>query len=151
MHGDSHFTIQEIKRDSLLYHQAVSLRYALFFEALGLPKSIVHDEKEAKSFHYSVSKDDTLVAYGRLSETDVAQMQISQMVVSPEFQRQGHGESLLRYMIEQAKSTGVRKLHLAARLHAVPLYTKLGFETIGEPYNSVLTDVAHIKMVNTTD
>ncbi|PKF49755.1 GNAT family N-acetyltransferase [Enterovibrio nigricans] len=147
MSGDIQYTIQQINSESPLYPLAVDLRHRLFFRDLGLPKQVVLDQKEAASLHYAMSLGETLVAYGRLSETGKLEMQVSQMVVAPNFQRLGHGEKLLKHLVEQAEAKGVKMLHLAARLHAVPLYKKLGFKSVGEEYTSTLTNVVHIKMI----
>jgi hypothetical protein len=53
----------EIQKNSFLYQQALEMRYRLFFEEHGLPKSILYDSAEDKSAHFAISHDSELIAY----------------------------------------------------------------------------------------
>jgi len=139
--------IGEIKKGDALYKKAFELRYLLFFKEQNLPKEIINDEKEDKSTHIAISKEDELIAYGRLSELNSKEFQISQMVVSPLRQSQGYGKKLLLEIIQIAKNKGAKKIMLNARATSTGLYKKLGFHQVGKAYNSQTTGIPHIKMV----
>jgi predicted GNAT family N-acyltransferase len=136
----------EIKKDELLYKQALELRYRLFFEEHGLPKSILCDSAEDRSRHFAITRNSDLNGYGRLTKRSHSEFQISQLVVSPRCQSQGLGTSLLKKLIEIAKKDGAKTVVLEARTTAIGLYEKLGFQQVGKVYNSSSTGVPHIKM-----
>ncbi|HEC97398.1 MAG TPA: GNAT family N-acetyltransferase [Nitrospirae bacterium] len=139
--------IGEIKKGDALYKKAFELRYLLFFKEHNLPKEVINDEKEDKSTHIAISQEDELIAYGRLSKVNTTEFQISQMVVSPLYQNQGYGVKLLQEIMQIAKNKGAKNIMLNARTTATNLYKKLGFEKVGNVYNSQSTGIPHIKMV----
>ncbi len=139
--------IGEIKKSDALYKKAFELRYLFFFKEHALSKSIINDEKEDKSIHVAISQNGELIAYGRLTEIYNKEFQISQMVVSPIYQRRGYGKKLLLEIVQIAKKRGSKNIMLNARTTAIGLYKKLNFQTIGKVYNSKSTGIPHIKMV----
>ncbi|NGN98434.1 GNAT family N-acetyltransferase [Grimontia sp. S25] len=68
------------------------------------------------------------------------------MVVSPDHQRKGLGEAILSRLVAHAKKHLTKHIILSARLHAIPLYEKLGFNKMGGVYTSPKTGIKHIKM-----
>jgi GNAT superfamily N-acetyltransferase len=56
---------------------------------------------------------------------------IGLMGIEPSAQRQGHGERLMRALIERLAGEGVHTLMLDASAAGAPLYAKLGFVTVG--------------------
>lgn len=138
--------IEEISPTSALYAKAFDLRYALFFEAFDLPKSVTADDMEGESTHVAISEADTLIAYGRLSPLEPDVYRISQIVVPVELRGNGYATLLLKKIIEIAKIKGATKIQLNAQITAVELYSKLGFKPIGDIYKVKLTGLEHIKM-----
>ncbi|WP_325895391.1 GNAT family N-acetyltransferase [Grimontia sp. NTOU-MAR1] len=135
-----------LETDSKFYQTALKLRYALFFEEPGLPWEVLFDTDEGNSLHLAAICDGELLAYGRLTKRSNSAMQISQMVVSPKHQRKGLGEAILSRLVIHAKEHETKSIILSARLHAMPLYEKLGFNIVGEVYLSEKTGIEHIKM-----
>lgn len=138
--------INEIKKDSVLYEQALALRYGLFFKEHNLSPDILDDGKENDSTHIAIYIEDQLIAYGRLFQVEQEEFQISQMVVSPKYQSQGYGTTLLIEIVKNAKDKGAKKITLNARITAINLYKKQGFKVIGGVYKSNITGISHIKM-----
>ncbi len=138
--------INEIQQGDALYEKAFELRYLLFFKDRHLPKEIINDEKEDKSTHIAITQEDELIAYGRLSELNGKEFQISQMAVLPLHQSQGYGEKLLLEIVQIAKNKGAKNIMLNARTTATSFYKKLGFQEVGNVYNSQSTGIPHIKM-----
>lgn len=128
------------------HEQALDLRFELFFEKAGLPRNILFDGKEEKSVHIGVIHQNQLIAYGRLSLLDGSQYQISQMVVAPEYQGKGLGKRVLAALIEKAKTQHALGIELNARITAMALYESMGFEPLGDMFESASTKVKHIKM-----
>ncbi|RYF25802.1 MAG: GNAT family N-acetyltransferase [Flavobacteriales bacterium] len=73
---------------------------------------------------------------------DVAQFR--KMAVLPSDQGKGFGKQLLIYLIEYCKTQGIKNLWCNARISATDFYKKLGFETLGEPYER--NQIPYIKM-----
>lgn len=138
--------IKEIDQNEQLYRDALSLRYQLFFKEHGLPNEILNDQLESKSTHVAISIKETLIAYGRLTEVAPQAFQISQIAVSTTFQKKGYGSQLLGHLIQLAKQKGAAWITLNARINALALYEKQGFNPVGEEYPSPVTGVYHIKM-----
>jgi predicted GNAT family N-acyltransferase len=143
--------IGEIRNDGLLYEKALELRYFIFFKEHNLSNNILNDEMEERSIHIAISQDDELIAYGRLSALINEEFQISQMVVSPNYQSQGYGVKLLLVLMRTAKNRGAKTIVLNARTSAIGFYVKQGFQQVGQVYNSCSTGVPHIKMVHHTN
>lgn len=128
------------------HEQALDLRFELFFEKVGLSRDILFDGKEEKSQHIGLIQHNQLIAYGRLSPLENAQYQISQMVVAPEHQGKGHGKRVLAALIDNAKAEQALGIELNARITAMVLYESMGFEPLGDMFESASTKVKHIKM-----
>jgi len=139
--------IGEIKKGDTLYKKAFELRFLLFFKNHNLPKEIINDEKEDKSTHIAISNKNEIIAYGRLTELNNNEFQISQMVVSPNHQYQGYGKRLLLEIMQIARNKGSKNIILNARNTAASFYKKSGFHQVGQVYNSQSTGVPHTKMV----
>lgn len=50
--------------------------------------------------------------------------------VSPEYQKQGIGEALMRYMVESARERGKKAVVLTCKEHMIPFYKKIGYRYI---------------------
>lgn len=60
--------------------------------------------------------------------------QFRKMAVLPADQGKGFGLQLLKYLVDYCRSQGIKNLWCNARVSATGFYQKIGFETIGEPY-----------------
>lgn len=130
-----------------LYQDALDLRYDLFFREPGLPRKILFDALEKNSLHVALVNNNCLCAYGRLSEEKLNVFKISQMVVQPNMQGKGLGTQILTELTKTAFEKGANEIYLNARLHAISMYQKLGFEETGDSYVAKSTGVPHVKMV----
>ena len=140
--------VKQLNQDDALYHQALNLRYQLFFEEHALDKTVLFDKYEDYSDHLCIA-DNMLQAYGRLSEMSVGNYQISQMVVSPDLQGQGLGSEILQQLVNLALTKKARLIFLNARLSALTFYQKHHFIAVGSVFKSKSTGIEHIKMVYT--
>lgn len=122
--------IAEIHFGDNLYHAAKALRYKLFFEEHGSPKEVLNDSQEIKSTHIAMSSGHELIAYGRLTEITPTEFQISQLVVSPSFQKRGYGTQLLIYLMKLCRQKNASYIVLNARTNSVGLYEKQGFKKL---------------------
>ncbi|ABD79703.1 GNAT family N-acetyltransferase [Saccharophagus degradans] len=139
--------VELIEKDSLIYQKALMLRYDLFFKEHNLPFEILKDENEDKSFHLAAFNEESLVGYSRLTRFSRDSFQISQMVVSSNFQGKGCGSQMLSKLIQLALGQGAKKISLNARKSAIGLYARQGFNCVGAYFFSKRTGVQHIQMV----
>ena len=139
--------VKFITTEQAEYFQACQLRHQVFFAAHDLPFTILFDDQEAISFHVVITNSyNKVIAYGRLTATPNNNARISQMVVKPDYQRQGLGQQILLTLINLAKKRGANLIILEARTSAVRFYQKLGFETVSSEYPSKKTGVIHVNM-----
>ncbi|MDJ0757396.1 MAG: GNAT family N-acetyltransferase [Ardenticatenaceae bacterium] len=138
--------LEFVQYDSPAWHEARRLRYALFFAPHDLAPSFLDDEQETAAAHLVAIEEGHVIGCGRLVDRGQDIFQISQMAVNPAYQGRGIGKMLLRRLIQKAKEQGGLAIVLSARLTAVSLYERAGFQKEGEVYPSASTDVPHIKM-----
>ena len=137
----------ELNMGSELYNDALDLRYDLFFKKHKLPREILIDEYESRSKHIVLVRDESLIAYGRLTKIDQEICRISQVVVKPAEQGKGYGTKILHELVKQAEKSGCEKITLNARATAMQLYEKLGFTSNGQEFLSKSTGVPHVQML----
>ncbi|MNK24631.1 ribosomal-protein-alanine N-acetyltransferase [compost metagenome] len=70
--------------------------------------------------------------------------QFRKMAVLPSDQGKGFGLQLLQYLVDYCREQGIKNLWCNARVSAIGFYKKIGFETVGEPYER--NQLAYIKM-----
>jgi predicted GNAT family N-acyltransferase len=139
--------IKQIELNSELYQQACQLRYQLFYQPHGLSFDSIFNSQETESIHLAIINDNLLLAYGQLIQQNAQTYKISQMVVHPNYQRQGLGKKLLAELIEMAQQKNAQKIVLDARISAVNFYQQLGFKKVlGTEHLSVTTGVPHVYM-----
>lgn len=70
--------------------------------------------------------------------------QFRKMAVLPNDQGKGFGLQLLKYVVDYCQSQGIENLWCNARVSAIGFYQKLGFATVGDPYER--NQISYIKM-----
>jgi predicted GNAT family N-acyltransferase len=139
--------IKQIELNSELYQQACQLRYQLFYQSHGLSFDSVFNSQETESLHLGIIDRDLLLAYGQLTQQNTQIYKIAQMVVHPNYQRQGLGKKVLAELIKIAQQKDAQEIVLDARISAINFYQQLGFEKIlGTKHPSTTTGVPHIYM-----
>ncbi|MGL5940406.1 MAG: GNAT family N-acetyltransferase [Waterburya sp.] len=139
--------IKQIELNSELYKQACQLRYQLFYQSHGLSFDSVFNSPEPESIHLGIVEQNLLLAYGQLTQQNDQTYKIGQMVVHPNYQRQGLGKKVLAELIAIAKQNNANQIVLDARISAVNFYQQLGFKKIlGTEHPSATTGVPHVYM-----
>lgn len=80
-----------------------------------------------------VLKDNTIIGYCGMY-CSFEEGEITNVAVSPQKHHQGIGRSMMRYLLEEAKSRGISRIILEVRIsncNAIQLYKSLGFENCG--------------------
>jgi ribosomal protein S18 acetylase RimI-like enzyme len=92
------------------------------------------DFQDAKTF--ALWSGDRLVAFGQIVPKARRRAHLARIIVAPEARRLGHGERLIRMLVDEAR----RHAHLRVSLNvdrgnaaAIALYSKLGFREADRP------------------
>jgi predicted GNAT family N-acyltransferase len=121
---------------------ALAIRRAVFVREQGVPEEIEideHDEPAAwgkTSVHALLLSGVAPVATGRLllEEGPAHNAHIGRVAVLAEERRHGAGRALMLALQEEARRRGYPGITLAAQLHAVGFYEKLGYVARGDVF-----------------
>lgn len=126
------------------YDQACRLRNELLRQPLGLNLMEEDLSVEAAYLHFGIVEGSRVIACGLAIPVSDVKAKIRQMAVSADFQNQGIGKKLLSNIEASLKQRGFRLLELDARTSAVGFYQKLGYQKVGEEFQSV--SIPHQRM-----
>ena len=121
-----------------------SVRRAVFVREQNIPEEIEFDGRDPACFHVLVhDKDGRPVATARLDKTG----RIGRMAVLVRYRRRGLGTRMLRALLDCGAEHGTTAFHLAAQIHAVEFYRKMGFEPYGDEFDEA--GIPHVNMKKT--
>jgi predicted GNAT family N-acyltransferase len=99
------------------------------------------DALDAKSRHaIARDRDGRPIGTGRLTPEHT----IGRVAVLAGWRGKGVGEAVMRLLLEQAQALGYPAIELHAQTHAIPFYTRLGFEAYGDEFDEC--GIAHRMM-----
>ncbi len=121
--------------------EALAVRRAVFIEEQGVPENLEIDEHDAdpasvsSAIHVLVRMGGLPVATGRLllSEPD-GRSHIGRVAVLAEQRRQGVGRAVMLALHRVALERAVASITLAAQLHAISFYERLGYAAYGDVF-----------------
>jgi predicted GNAT family N-acyltransferase len=126
--------------------EASAIRFRVFVEEQGVPRSIELDDLDAVCVH-ALAYDDagsadsvTAIGTGRL----LPDAHIGRMAVLEQWRRRGVGTAILNKLIEKARERGHKEVLLSAQIHALDFYRRHGFKPFGEIYEEA--DIPHRAM-----
>jgi ribosomal protein S18 acetylase RimI-like enzyme len=97
-----------------------------------LPLAIGFSETSA----FSLIDDHQLVAFGQILKKNSSRCHLARLIVKPSVRRRGHGETLVRALLDRARLEDCERISLnvdALNVQAIPLYLKLGFRDAPRP------------------
>jgi predicted GNAT family N-acyltransferase len=116
--------------------EASAIRFRVFVEEQGVPRSIELDDLDPVCVH-ALAYDDpgtadavTVIGTGRL----LPDAHIGRMAVLEQWRRRGVGSRILESLIGKARERGDREILLSSQVHAVDFYRLHGFQPVGEIY-----------------
>ena len=119
----------------IIEHVPEASAYFKLFETTGWNESYTADKDELykglSNSWYCLSvytEENELVGFGRLISDGVLYAFICDMIVDPQYQRQGIGSSILAKLIQHCKDRNIRVLWLFAASDKSGFYKKHGFE-----------------------
>jgi predicted GNAT family N-acyltransferase len=117
--------------------EALSVRRRVFIEEQRVPEEEEIDEHDADPAtvtdcrHVLVRLDGQAVATGRLLLGEPDGLHIGRVAVLAEFRRRGIGRAVMHALHDLARFRNERAIVLAAQLHAIPFYERLGYVARG--------------------
>lgn len=124
--------------------ETIELRDKILRKPLGLVFSPEQLASEKDQFHLAAYNNDKLIACLLLKDFDAIKMKMRQVAVDDKWQKKGVGKLLVEDSEKIAKGMGKKIMFCHAREVAVPFYTKLGYEIVGERFEEV--GIPHFKM-----
>ena len=117
------------------------VRNAVFVEGQGISADVEFDELDPRC-HHVLARDEQgkPIGAGRLSPEG----QIGRMAVLVNWRYQGVGKSILRTLIEKARSLGLARVTAHAQVTALGFYEAFGFASEGEPF--IKAGIPHLAM-----
>jgi predicted GNAT family N-acyltransferase len=124
--------------------QVLAVRRRVFIEEQGVPEDIEIDQHDvvlrgdierAGAQHVLAMLDGRPVATGRLVLEDAGgRPHIGRVAVMPEHRGRGFGRAVMAGLHDLARKRGATAVTLAAQLHAIGFYEKLGYKARGEVF-----------------
>ena len=134
--------VLEVVATARQMEQALSIRRAVFIEEQMVPEALEIDEHDGdpamveSALHVLAKWQGVPVATGRLllAKDEEGQMHIGRVAVLPEHRGRGVGRALMQKLQDLARERGCRGVTLAAQLHAIGFYEKLGYRARGDVF-----------------
>jgi len=124
---------------------AQRVRTAVFVEEQGIAREDEWDAADADCLHVvAYNRLGQPVATARLLPAQAGVAKLGRMAVHRVLRGTGVGRSLVSALTQAAQARGDHCLRLSAQRSAQGFYQRLGFETVGQPYDDV--GIPHIDM-----
>ena len=107
------------------------IRQAVFVEEQGIEPRLEWDDLDA-SASFIIARHQTSGAIG--TARFFIDGKVGRMAVLQKWRGQGVGQAILSEIIQQARKSGIQRLHLSAQQSAIGFYEKNGFECHGPAY-----------------
>jgi predicted GNAT family N-acyltransferase len=121
--------------------EALAVRRAVFIEEQAVPETLEVDEHDGDpadvttALHVLVRNSGHAVATGRLLlEFADGNAHVGRVAVLKEYRRQGYGRAVMEALQALARERGFAGITLAAQLHAIGFYERLGYVARGEVF-----------------
>lgn len=137
--------IQEITTSSPLYQQERQLRNLVLLRPIGIP-DFGWEHFDAEAYHYVVTDENKVIACAILYPTPEQPQtaKLMQMAVDKNYQKQGIGSQLVRFIFANAAKKNINCIYCHSRHDAVAFYEKHQMRVEGEIFQEVGVD--HLTM-----
>ena len=113
-------------------HEAERVRAMVFIAEQKVPRELEFDEDDKTAEHF-IAFDARHMVTGCARLLDNGR--IGRVAVLRPFRGRGIGEAVMKAVLERAKARGMKDVHLAAQVQAMPFYERLGFEPFGNEFD----------------
>jgi len=124
---------------------AYDIREKVYIEEQQIDRADEFDEFDETSEHFLAKEKDAPCGTARYRFTNDG-IKLERFAVLPEFRKRGVASLLMQSMLEHAtiNNEGQLRFYLNAQVDAMPLYTKFGFEPVGDRFMEC--DIEHQQM-----
>ena len=112
---------------------AFDVRRIVFVHEQNVPEEEEIDQYESESVHFVLYDNDKAAGAGRFRVVDGIG-KVERICVLKENRKTGAGVAVMNKIEEYARSQGITSLKLNAQTHAIPFYSRLGYETVSEEF-----------------
>jgi len=112
---------------------AFSIRKEVFIHEQHVPEEEEIDQYEDTSAHFVLYENGQPIGAGRFRSLDGIG-KVERICVLQENRKSGAGKEIMNKIEEYAKENGFASLKLNAQTHAIPFYTRLGYEIVSEEF-----------------
>jgi predicted GNAT family N-acyltransferase len=112
---------------------AFEVRRTVFVGEQNVPEEEEIDQHESEAVHFVLYSDGTAAGAGRFRILDGIG-KVERICVLKESRNSGAGVAVMNKIEDYAKSQGISSLKLNAQTHAIPFYSRLGYETVSEEF-----------------
>ncbi|MED3551593.1 GNAT family N-acetyltransferase [Cytobacillus praedii] len=124
--------VKIVSNDNQL-QEAFSIRKKVFVEEQQVPLEEEIDQYEEEAVHFLLYDQNLPIGAGRFRSVDGIG-KVERICVLENHRKSGSGKAIMDKIEEYGKGEGVKKLKLNAQTHAIPFYSKLGYEIISEEF-----------------
>lgn len=126
-------------------NDAYQVREIVFMIEQQVPKNLEMDEHDETATHFVVYDDFEPVAAARIrTYTDNTIAKVERVAVLKKHRGTGVGKSLMNLIEKEALNQGYTAYRLNSQRHAEKFYSKLGYDTISEPFDEA--GIEHVTM-----
>lgn len=112
---------------------AFSVRRTVFIDEQNVPAEEEIDQHEDEAAHFVFYHEDSPIAAGRFRVVD-GFGKVERICVLKDARNTGAGKAIMNEIEAYAFENGIQKLKLNAQTHAIPFYSKLGYEVVSEEF-----------------
>lgn len=112
---------------------AFEVRRTVFVGEQNVPEEEEIDQHESEAVHFVLYSEGTAAGAGRFRILDGIG-KVERICVLKESRNSGAGVAVMNKIEDYAKSQGISSLKLNAQTHAIPFYSRLGYETVSEEF-----------------
>jgi predicted GNAT family N-acyltransferase len=113
--------------------EAFNVRRIVFVDEQQVPEEEEIDQHESEAVHFVLYQDEKAAGAGRFRVLDGIG-KVERICVLKECRKTGAGVAIMNKIEEHAKDRGITALKLNAQTHAIPFYSRLGYETVSEEF-----------------
>lgn len=128
--------------------EVLPIREEVFRKEQGLPIDAISDGYDDHAIHVVAYDGKRPVGVGRLVVHD-NQYSIDKIAVRRDMRKHYYGDLIVRMLVRKGFDLGADSVHVCAQVQASLFYRKVGFVTIGEPYERY--SIAYVDMVMEKD
>lgn len=127
-----HVEVKVVTTDKEL-HDAFDVRKIVFVHEQNVSEEEEIDQHESEADHFVLYVEGKPVGAGRFREVD-GYGKVERICVLKENRKDGSGKAIMHKIEQFAQEKGIKVLKLNAQTHAIPFYSKLGYEVVSEEF-----------------